>query len=645
MNKIIYILFLLISAELFGANIYVSETGSDSNNGLTEETAIQSLTKLQTLVSSLEAGDSVLFERGGEFYGTLTLASISGASGNPITVSDYGNGNKPVLHGWETMSSWTNEGGGIYSAATTADGHNCQVTFNGVNQEMGRTENYYFDGGNDSLVYDTDFIADQNYVGAEIVTNNRDWIVERHTIERVVDDTIEIIDNFTYALSTTERWYFLQNSYSFLSGLGDWYCSSDSGKIYMYFAENNPNDYTVNVSSIDTIISITSSENININNISILGGSRIGIYAGPGSNSLFIDSCDISNNFNGIFTHYSDYDTISNCTFSNNTGCAIKARWDVNYSHITKNTITNTGILAGHIGSYYYTSDDDGFASGVYLSGNNNLINYNSIVNTGYNGIFMRGSDFTTENNYIDSAVMILLDGGGIYTGGDDFTNRIIRNNIINNAEKGIFLDENARDVLVYNNSVSNCWLYGLMLHKANNDTMYNNTFWHNGANDVYYVTTTSNINDDCDSNYFVNNVCVSEEISWQARALYLTVENYGTIDSNIYLKESSYTAVAYISSPSFTGAITLSSWQTDYGYDLNSTLSNNNTTEYYYNETQVNKYITFPGYKKTDVYDNEYINGVILEPFTSVVFYGSESTTTIPMNAPSIIQGNLLIQ
>ena len=70
--------------------IYVSNDGSDSNNGLSEDAPIATISKLNII--GLNEGDVVLFRRGDEFRG-----KIKGSSG--VTYSSYGEGAKPIING------------------------------------------------------------------------------------------------------------------------------------------------------------------------------------------------------------------------------------------------------------------------------------------------------------------------------------------------------------------------------------------------------------------------------------------------------------------------------------------------------------------------------------------------------------------
>ncbi len=73
---------------------YVAEDGSDANDGLTPETAIQSIDKLNTL--TFVPGDRILFKSGDTFTGMFRPRG-SGNANAPIMVGKYGGDARPVL--------------------------------------------------------------------------------------------------------------------------------------------------------------------------------------------------------------------------------------------------------------------------------------------------------------------------------------------------------------------------------------------------------------------------------------------------------------------------------------------------------------------------------------------------------------------
>jgi len=72
-----------------GRTFYVSPTGNDENDGLTPETAIQSMAARAVLKSTLKAGDAILFERGGEWRMTSSISTKGG-----VTYGCYGDTSK-----------------------------------------------------------------------------------------------------------------------------------------------------------------------------------------------------------------------------------------------------------------------------------------------------------------------------------------------------------------------------------------------------------------------------------------------------------------------------------------------------------------------------------------------------------------------
>jgi Right handed beta helix region len=110
------------AAHAAGATTYyVSPTGSDSNNGTSPGTPIQTLGRASGL--PLNPGDQVLLERGASFSGKLAVWK-SGTSSSPITIGAYGSGGKPVVTG-DCL-----EVGGSYVTMTDLTVQGCTV--NGI---------------------------------------------------------------------------------------------------------------------------------------------------------------------------------------------------------------------------------------------------------------------------------------------------------------------------------------------------------------------------------------------------------------------------------------------------------------------------------------------------------------------------------
>jgi len=78
--------------SIHGTAYYVSNDGNDENDGLTPETAWQTLAKVST--ADLKPGDGIRFRRGDLFRGFVKT--------HPgVTYAAYGSGDKPKFYGWD----------------------------------------------------------------------------------------------------------------------------------------------------------------------------------------------------------------------------------------------------------------------------------------------------------------------------------------------------------------------------------------------------------------------------------------------------------------------------------------------------------------------------------------------------------------
>ena len=77
---------------------YVSPSGDDSNSGRAPEQAWKTIGKVNSL--TFQAGDSILFEGGRRFRGSLRFdTDDSGTQANPVTVGSYGHGRATISSG------------------------------------------------------------------------------------------------------------------------------------------------------------------------------------------------------------------------------------------------------------------------------------------------------------------------------------------------------------------------------------------------------------------------------------------------------------------------------------------------------------------------------------------------------------------
>ena len=140
--KIVFItLFLALSSYLAATDYYVKNGGNDLAQGTSDATAWATIEKVNSRFSALNPGDRILFKKGDKFYGKIII-SKSGISGSPITIGAYGTGDKPIITGFTEITSWTDEGGGIYSAALNSEALTNMVVIGGKQYAMGRWPDY-----------------------------------------------------------------------------------------------------------------------------------------------------------------------------------------------------------------------------------------------------------------------------------------------------------------------------------------------------------------------------------------------------------------------------------------------------------------------------------------------------------------------
>jgi len=96
-----------------GITYYVSPTGNDGNDGRSPETAWSTVARVNA--QPLQPGETVLFQRGGEWRESLKVPS-SGTADNPIAFADYGAGPKPKFWGSTVLNNaaFQSAGNGIY---------------------------------------------------------------------------------------------------------------------------------------------------------------------------------------------------------------------------------------------------------------------------------------------------------------------------------------------------------------------------------------------------------------------------------------------------------------------------------------------------------------------------------------------------
>src|SRR4051812_38093230 len=108
---VISIVYFTNTANTANAAKYYFSSGSGNDSRSNSEaqnpnTPWKTLSKLNSIFSSLRPGDAVYLKRGETFYGSINV-NASGSSGAPITIGAYGTGNRPIITSLITLGGWS----------------------------------------------------------------------------------------------------------------------------------------------------------------------------------------------------------------------------------------------------------------------------------------------------------------------------------------------------------------------------------------------------------------------------------------------------------------------------------------------------------------------------------------------------------
>jgi len=633
MKKILFtILILILIIQAFATTYYVSPTGNDANNGTgsTNSRAWKTIDKVNSFTFS--AGDAILFKRGGEWYGTITIGQ-SGSSGLNILIGAYGSGAKPKIYGSEVITGWTLHSGNIYRAYVSDIV--TQLFDEDIKMRAARYPNegiFNVTTKVDATNFTSTEIASQAadyYKDANIIINTNKWKYETRLITASTGQTITFNSALGYSTWAAGADFFMTNKYEFLDEAGEWFYDAAKDSVY-FWALDGESPVNVRGSVIDNGIVIASKNYIAIKNISLLHFKSTGIEAYTGNSNITIENCEIygceeygirsAGNYNQI-----NYNTVDNTQFVGIAANSLNGK-------IKGNTISN-------IANFYDLGINgmiNGYCYGLSFSGNNHLVSHNIIRNTAYNGINFSGQNSIIEKNYIYGTGSLLPDGGGIYTFVSSSSalqtdsGTVIRDNIIENStDIGIYLDEGTTNVSVLNNTVVSPNDIAIFLHFTKDCIVRGNS--------IFDSPKSMRIAEKYDGNLFnFNTVCNKST----TQDYYLTTPinptlangsssfiNTFSADSNIYIDRHRTDVFRDVGA----GGVYLdfTEWKTEFGFDTN---SSNIITALYPNETEdifFNKNTTPLTYylnnatAKNNVTGDTIIGNFTLQPFTSIILNG----------------------
>jgi hypothetical protein len=397
---------------------YLSADGNDANAGTSPTTSWKSITKLNSV--PLAPGDAVMFHRGDEFHGQITLGQ-SGSAALPITFGAYGSSDvKPVITGAVRLSGWTLHHGAVYVARAPSAVKN--VFCNAQQMTLARYPNSGLltvstTNGSTTLTSTGISQASGYWTGANIRLRTADFAFETRVITSFNGSS------FTLASATimpfTAGWgFYLDNKLEELDAPGEWCADPATNDVYFYAPNGaDPNTLSVDATLLDFGVNGARSH-ITIQDLAFRYQAKAAIrFSGTVSNVQIRANDIFGQTLEGIRIEA----TSSGCVIDGNTVRLVNNRAiamdNTTQALIANNTIAAIGLVQGYgvgidpVNQYLYNS-----SSGITLwQGGHNTVRGNSLDSIGYIGIRPDGTDILVEYNVIRNTMLTLADGGAIY--------------------------------------------------------------------------------------------------------------------------------------------------------------------------------------------------------------------------------------
>lgn len=586
MRKILFLLTLLIVNTTMATNYYFSSTDGDDSRSVSQaqnlNTPWQTISKLNSVLGTLQSGDIVYFKRGDTFYGSVT-ANRSG-----ITYDAYGtHTDKPVITGFVDLSL-SSIGGGRWESQNITSPQ--VIVQNTVLRLPARFPNSgYNRTGNSGANQFTSQQAIANWVGGEVVVRKNPYIIDRGVITNQSGNTITY-NNISPDGHINGYGYFIQNHINAIDTDNEWAYSG--GKVVLQ-ASVTPTGWRA--AQLNTGFVVTQSSTIK--NIIIEGFNQFGINA---TTAVTVENCSIRHigsfglrGNNGTMTALNN--SLSNC---GNVALYLQS---CNNSIIRGNSVINSGIEGMgeslNITALEYCGITIGDSHGT-------TVELNVFTEIGYNAVnFLFTNNLTVQKNFIEKFCKYKNDGGGIYTyrgsqSPTNFTNTRLLDNIVVNGYAptestndnsytptyGIYIDDNANAIEIRRNTAAGNPNAGLFLHNTRDNIVTDNVFYDNGkgTGDPAAWTQVELLNNSGEwlirNNVFTGNQLIAVNsnqlcLKWDSQTDDINLA--GNFDQNVYARPINDNQVFRI----YTGGAsanfyTLAGWKTYSGKDFSSTKS-----------------------------------------------------------------------
>ena len=508
-------LMIMPTVAQHGTTYYVSNAGDDANDGLSPDTAWQTIEHANTVI--LADNDAILFRRGDVFRGEFRLYKTPVG----VTVGAYSAGDDPVLAGSAAIENWTETThadlpDGVYEADVSAvnldEGQDIHHLFvDGEIMVIARYPNVALpseknwlnvdetagvDGFRDAALAALNK-PDDYWQGATLRIRNYSWTFTTAEITSSIGSTGEI--HAERLKNQLPEWgYFIDNKIEELDYEGEWFYDAVAKKVYLYPKGGlDPNAALIEGATFTTGFTASSDENQTIvENITFRHYTGAALHVSL-TDGVIVRNCHFEHNTTGVSVWNGANVSIENNTFDHNLnkGVSLNAQtgFDLQAATIEKNQITNTAMYPGYGARY------DGVYLGHAISvfGEAYTIRQNFIDTVSHTGIYLKDDGHhVVENNVVQNVLLLLNDGGAISIGSDG---NVIRGNFLLNSHgntdesngcgstnsdpcmhhspygMGIGADSKFSDNVIVDNVIANNRDMGIRLNAFTSSTVQNN--------------------------------------------------------------------------------------------------------------------------------------------------------------------------
>ena len=495
----------------------VAPSGNDASDG----SAGAPWQTLGKAAQTMRPGDTCII-RGGTYNETLTPGS--GSEGAPITYKTY-DGEKVVINGANEVTGFTHYDGNIYVADTALTlGDKNQVFVDGEmgfnarwpNTQTGKLYEGFatVESGSSTTINDPALakFGDGFFKGATLWLNaGSRWTSQTATVQNHTSGTITFTPlglTDVHNTPTKGNTYYLSNVYGALDSQNEWYYDEAAGKLYIY---GDPTGKTVQVKARETAIDLDNASYVNIEGVEVLGAA----ITGTGACHVTLDRVTASYGAHSakIVNPYGT-DVASIKLFGNNN---VISNSEVAYSSATGVWLSGDGNLLFN-SSIHDTDYIGSYGACINISGAGNVISHNTAYNTGRDIIIIQsGSGCKIQYNDFSHSGMVCADLGLLYTvatdgGGTEICYNRFHDNLSSGSRSGIYLDNGTSNWLVHHNVVWNAGTALQLNIPSNYVTAYNNTFIGNINQDFAWVFKNDAWGDRVVNNLVVGNIGLKEE-------------------------------------------------------------------------------------------------------------------------------------